>query len=63
MVDASGVVVDGVFVARDKPGRVGGRVEVTKIDRVAIGVSSETLIHDPRLSPTMESKIQIFFIG
>jgi hypothetical protein len=62
LVEGSGVVVHGVSVERDKPGLVGGRVEVMKTDLVAAGVSSETLMHEPRLSPTMDSKIQIFFM-
>ena len=62
VVDASGVDAGGVSVGRDKPGRVGGRVDVMKIDLVGAGVSSETLMHEPRLRLMMESKIQIFFI-
>jgi hypothetical protein len=62
VVEASGVVVDGVSVGRDKPGCVGGRVEVTKIGAVATGVSSETVMQEPRLRLSMESHIQIFFI-
>src|SRR5688572_15814754 len=46
-VDASGVVVGGISVGSDKPGLVGGRVEVTKRGAVGAGVSSETLIHAP----------------
>jgi hypothetical protein len=63
VVDGSGVEVEGVSVAKDKPGLVGGRVEVTKTDLVAAGVSSETVMHEPRLRHRMESNIQIFCIG
>jgi hypothetical protein len=38
-MDASGVEVNGTSVGRDKPGFVGGRVEVTKKDLVGAGVS------------------------
>ena len=62
VVDESAVDGEGVSVGRDKPGRVGGRVEVTKIGRVGAGVSSETLMHEPRLRLMMESNIQIFFM-
>ena len=62
VVDESGVDAGGVSVGRDKPGLVGGRVEVTKIDLVGAGVSSETLMHEPRVRLMMESRIQIFFI-
>jgi hypothetical protein len=62
VVDASAVDTGGVSVGRDKPGRVGGRVDVMKIDLVGAGVSSETLMHEPRLRLRMASKNQIFFI-
>ena len=61
-MDESGVDGAGVSVGRDKPGRVGGRVEVMKIGLVGTGVSSETLMHEPRLRLMRESNIQIFFI-
>jgi hypothetical protein len=61
-MDASGVPVGGISVGREMPGRVGGRVEVTKTDFVAAGVSSETLIQAPRLRLASRSIIQIFFI-
>jgi hypothetical protein len=62
VVDESGVDGDGVSVGNDKPGLVGGRVDVTKTDLVEAGVSSETLIQEPRLMLTSRSNIQIFFI-
>jgi hypothetical protein len=62
VVAASGVEVRGTSVGRDKPGFVGGRVEVKKTDRVGAGVSSETLTQEPRLRPMSRSNIQIFFI-
>jgi hypothetical protein len=62
VMDESGVDGEGVSLGRDKPGRVGGRVDVMKIDLVGAGVPSETLIQEPRPRPRMESNIQIFFI-
>lgn len=62
VVDESGVDGEGVSVGRDKPGLVGGRVDVMKTDLVGAGVSSETLMHEPRLRLMRESNIQIFFI-
>ena len=62
VVDESGVEGGGVSVGRDKPGLVGGRVEVTKTDLVAAGVSSEIVMHEPRLRLVSRSNIQIFFI-
>ena len=62
VVDGSGVDGAAVSVGRDKPGLVGGRVEVTKTGLVGAGVSSETLMQEPRLRLRMESNIQIFFI-
>ena len=61
-MDESGVDGDGVSVSKDKPGLVGGRVEVTKTDLVEAGVSSETSIQEPRLRLTSRSNVQIFFI-
>jgi hypothetical protein len=63
VVDESGSGGEGVSVGRDKPGRVGGRVDVTKTDLVEAGVSSETLTQEPRLMLTSRSNIQNFFIG
>jgi hypothetical protein len=48
VVNASGVEVGGISVGRDKPGLVGGRVEVTKSGAAGAGVSSETFTHAPR---------------
>jgi hypothetical protein len=62
VVEESGVDGGGVSVGRDKPGLVGGRVDVMKTDLVGAGVSSETLMHEPRLRLMRESNIQIFFI-
>jgi hypothetical protein len=62
VVNGSGVDGEGVSVGRDKPGLVGGRVDVMKIDLVGAGVSSETLMQEPRLRLRMASNIQIFFI-
>jgi hypothetical protein len=62
VVDGSGVDGEGVSVGRDMPGLVGGRVDVMKTDLVGEGVSSETLMHEPRVSAARKSNIQIFFI-
>jgi hypothetical protein len=62
VVDGSDVEVGGMSVGRDKPGRVGGRVEVTKIGTAGAGVSSETLTHEPRLRLAIRSNIQILFM-
>jgi hypothetical protein len=56
-----------VSVGRDKPGLVGGRVDVMKTDLVGAGVSSETLTQEPRLRLVSRTNIQrisiqIFFI-
>jgi len=66
-VDASGVEVSGISVGRDKPGLVGGKVEVTKIDLVGAGASSEILMQEPRLRLVRRINIhrisiQVFFI-
>jgi hypothetical protein len=60
--DASGVEAGGVSVGRDKPGLVGGRVEVMKMGAVDTGVSSETLMQEPRPRLSKVTRIQIFFI-
>jgi hypothetical protein len=62
VVDGSSVDVGGMSVGRDKPGRVGGRVEVTKIGTAGAGVSSETLTHEPRLRLAIRRSIQSLFI-
>jgi hypothetical protein len=62
VVDESGVDGGGVSVGRDKPGLGGGRVEVTKIDLVGAGVSSETLMHEVSVNVMSRSSIQIFFM-
>ena len=62
VVDASGVAVGGIAVGRDKPGLVGGRVEVTKRGASGAGVSSETLMHELRLRVVIRRSIQILFI-
>jgi hypothetical protein len=65
VVDEAGVSVDGVSVGRDKPGFVGGRVDVMKTDLVGAGVSSETLTQESRLVSRINIHrigIQIFFI-
>ena len=62
VVKESGVSAGGVSVGKDKPGLVGGRVEVMKIDLVGAGVSSETVMHDAKLRLRMENNIHIFCI-
>jgi hypothetical protein len=65
VVDASGVEaveVGGTSVGRDKPGLVGGKVEVTKAGGADVSVSCETLMQEPRLRLVSRIKIPIFFI-
>jgi hypothetical protein len=62
VVDESGVDGEGVSVGRDKPGFVGGRVDVMKIGAVETGVSSDTVMQEPKLRLSRATKIQIFFI-
>jgi hypothetical protein len=62
VVDASGVEVNGIAVGKDKPGLVGGRVEVTKAGGAGVPVSCETLMQEPRLRLVSRISIQIFFI-
>ena len=63
MLGVVAVEVSGVPVGKDNPGFVGGRVEVTKTDLGGTGVSSETLIQEPRPRLTSRIRIQIFFIA
>src|SRR5688572_17625211 len=46
-VDA--VELSGIAVGKDKPGFVGGRVEVTKAAGASVAVCSDTLMQEPRL--------------
>ena len=62
VVDESGVDGEGVSVGRDKPGLVGGRVDVMKTDLVGAGVSSETLMHEASVRVMSSITIQIFFM-
>jgi hypothetical protein len=65
VVDGSGVEaveVGGTSVGSDKPGLVGGRVEVTKAGGASVAVSCETLMQEPRLRLASRIRIQIFFI-
>jgi len=61
-MDESGVDVGGMSVGRDRPGLVGGRVEVTKAGGADVSVSWETLMQEPRLRLVSRIKIQNFFI-
>jgi hypothetical protein len=49
-------------VGRDKPARVGGRVDVTKSGAAVLAVSWETLRQELRLKLMSRSNIQIFFM-
>jgi hypothetical protein len=65
VVDASGVdavELSGIAVGNDKPGLVGGSVEVTKAAGAPVAVCSDTLMQEPRLRLVSRMKIQIFFI-
>jgi hypothetical protein len=61
-MDGSGVDGEGGSVGRDKPGLVGGRVDVMKTDLVGAGVSSETLMHETSVKVMSSITVQIFFI-
>ena len=64
-VDASGVEaveVGGISVGRDRPGLVGGRVEVTNAAGTDVVVCGETVTHEPRLRLTSRMTVQVFFI-
>jgi hypothetical protein len=62
VMDGSGVVDDWVSVGKDKPGRVGGRVEVTKRGPASLAGSCASFTQElpTRLKSTMN--IQIFFM-
>jgi hypothetical protein len=60
-MDESGVDGEGCR-GRDKPGFVGGRVDVMKTDLVGAGVSSETLMHEASVKVMSTITIQIFFM-
>jgi hypothetical protein len=62
VVDASGVDGEGVSVGRDKPGLVGGRVDVMKTDRVGVGVSSEISMHEASARAMSSITVQILFM-
>lgn len=62
VVDGSGVDEEGVSVDRDKPGLVGGRVDVMKTDLVGAGISSETLMHEASVRVMSSITVQIFFM-
>jgi len=62
VVDGSSVDVGGTSVGRDKPGLVGGSVDVTKMGSGGTGVSSETLTQALRLRHAIKRIIQILFI-
>jgi hypothetical protein len=61
VVDTSGVEA-GVSVGTDKPGFVGGRVEVAKRAAVGADFTWETLMQEARLRVTRVN-IQTFFIS
>jgi len=61
-VDRSGVEVRGTSVGRDKPARVGGKVDVTKSGAAVLAVSCETLRQELRPKLMSRSNIQIFFM-
>jgi len=63
VVEASGVKVGGTAVGTDKPGLVGGRVDVTKRGAAGAGVSPETLTHAPRLRHVSRRSMQVFFMA
>jgi len=62
-VDVSSVAVGGISVGTDKPGRVGGRVEVMKSLGVGVTMSGEIVKQELRLNVATRTTIQIFFIA
>ena len=49
-------------VGRDKPGRVGGSVEVTNAGGAAVCTSCDSFTQEPRLRLMSSIQVQIFFI-
>ena len=64
VVEASGVsdAGDGVLVGRDRPGRVAGRVEVTKTEAGVFTDSGEIFTQAASPRPMSRMRSQIFFI-
>ena len=60
VVDGSSVAVNGVFVGRDKPGRVGGRVDVTKRGATSVAGSGAILTQDETIKLASRMDIQNF---
>jgi hypothetical protein len=68
VVDGSGVDVSAVAVGRDRPGRVGGSVEVTKGTGVRVAAWGTTFTHEAmtRLASRIDMRIsfmQRFYFG
>jgi hypothetical protein len=61
-MDGSGVVDEWVSVGRDKPGRVGGRVEVTKRGAASLAGSCATFTQELTNRLRSTTNIQIFFM-
>jgi hypothetical protein len=62
VVDGSGVEVSAVAVGRARPGRVGGRVEVTKRTGVSVAVWGTTFTLEARTRLTSRIDIRINFM-
>ena len=62
VVDVSGVDDAGVAVGRDKPGFVGGSVEVTKGGGAFVAASGASLMHDVSARLAASRPIQNFFM-
>jgi hypothetical protein len=62
VVEASGVAVSGVAVDRDMPGRVGGRVEVTKLSGVRVAICGARLTQDARNRLPARMHVQSLFM-
>jgi hypothetical protein len=62
VIDGSLVAAVGVVVGRDKPGRVGGRVEVTKRGAAAVDGPGAILTQAARRNVASRMQIRFFFI-
>jgi len=62
VMDGSAVDDAGVAVGRDKPGFVGGRVEVTKAGGALVADSGASLMHDVSARLAASRPIQNFFM-
>jgi hypothetical protein len=62
VIDGSGVDVSAVAVGRDRPGRVGGSVEVTKGTGVRVAAWGTTFTHEARTRLASRIDMRISFM-